>query len=623
MAETEEELQCRAEIFRSKLIEHFHLLDNIADNGAEEVPKYYSDDVKQDASMDSMMKSFPNALVKFETYSKTEEMIYTDRRLNRIKTKNTIPFGPWAKMVVEEIQQMSAESLCGLKVFLNIFDQLSLMVFVLEIMLKWIDGFVVFWKNGWNVFDFFITIMSFVPELISLSPGQSGNKGVKIIADNLRTFRILRSLKMVSRFAQLRIIVLTILKALKSMAFILMLLATFMYIFAVTGTVMFKSHANSKRQDVMYKDSFSNLVNSFLTLFQLFTLDHWFEIMIDLEKEVNSLFSKLYIVLWICVGSFIFKNVFTGIMVMNFQNIRNDFIMQCKEHEQAIKEEKVKAKLEEELAKQYRSHSISAGRRSSVVTNTIIDPDAVREFNKGNTGVNKTTGFCEEITEEEGRAGEENEADKTDDHDDTITDLNRAGVPTLDVEPDQTSIEINLSSINEISQNIQTEPTSDSQNSTHSTDTRKHVFDVKTEVFRNEGTGVEDISSENPGDAPKASKFAWGPSVLGGSGNLGQEEDKGESVYTKEYKGFTVWNKTVNDNLPNMKSSCPETLWPRDSLFDYFQLMEALQDNLAERHQLQKLAKERCRFHLSAMVVFYALSVGCKKLFRMEFAKEL
>ena len=32
-------------------------------------------------------------------------------------------------------------------------------MFVLEIIIKWIDGFWDFWKNGWNIFDFFVTVM--------------------------------------------------------------------------------------------------------------------------------------------------------------------------------------------------------------------------------------------------------------------------------------------------------------------------------------------------------------------------------------------------------------------------------------------------------------------------------
>lgn len=234
----DEKLQFRAEIFRSKLIEHFRLLDTLTDNSSEEVPKYYSDEVKDANKMDEMMRTCSNALVKFQVYTHGGDTAYADRRLNRIKTKSSIPMGPWAKMVVQnnrfqnfmliliisnsialgiqaEISTTDPGSYKELKVVLDIFDLLSLMAFVLEILLKWIDGFFNFWKNGWNVYDFFVTVMSFAPELIKAASPGGADQSLKIVADNLRTFRVLRSLKMVSRFAQLRIIVLTMLKALK------------------------------------------------------------------------------------------------------------------------------------------------------------------------------------------------------------------------------------------------------------------------------------------------------------------------------------------------------------------------------------------------------------------------
>ena len=51
--------------------------------------------------MDKMLKENPHGLVKFQVYSTKGETTYEDRRLNRVKTKNAIPFGPWAKMIVE------------------------------------------------------------------------------------------------------------------------------------------------------------------------------------------------------------------------------------------------------------------------------------------------------------------------------------------------------------------------------------------------------------------------------------------------------------------------------------------------------------------------------------------
>ena len=45
------------------------------------------------------------------------------------------------------------------KLFLNFVDSTTLVVFSTEIVLKWMDDFFTFWKNGWNIFDFVITIL--------------------------------------------------------------------------------------------------------------------------------------------------------------------------------------------------------------------------------------------------------------------------------------------------------------------------------------------------------------------------------------------------------------------------------------------------------------------------------
>lgn len=43
--EVAEELSPRGEVFRSKLIEDFHLVDMISNRGGAEPPKYYSNEV--------------------------------------------------------------------------------------------------------------------------------------------------------------------------------------------------------------------------------------------------------------------------------------------------------------------------------------------------------------------------------------------------------------------------------------------------------------------------------------------------------------------------------------------------------------------------------------------------
>ena len=59
---------------------------------------------------------------------------------------------------------------------------------------------------------------------------------------------------------------------------------------------------------------FSSLPNALITLFQLFTLDQWYKIYNDLTKVSNKAFTCIYILLWVWVGAFIFRNLFVGVM---------------------------------------------------------------------------------------------------------------------------------------------------------------------------------------------------------------------------------------------------------------------------------------------------------------------
>ena len=58
----------------------------------------------------------------------------------------------------------------------------------------------------------------------------------------------------------------------------------------------------------------SSLLNAMITLFQLFTLDQWYKIYNDLTKVSSVAFTCTYILLWVWIGSFVFRNLFVGIM---------------------------------------------------------------------------------------------------------------------------------------------------------------------------------------------------------------------------------------------------------------------------------------------------------------------
>ncbi|PFX34971.1 Cation channel sperm-associated protein 2 [Stylophora pistillata] len=516
-----DELAPRAEIFRSKLIEDFQLIDMIVNSGGAEPPKYYSNEITDDEVMKQLLRETPQGLIKFQVYSKKDEQRFTDRRLNRVKNKNAIPLGPWAHTVIEdpriqnlmmiliitnsivlgvqaEISKIEDSSLHGLKLVLQIFDFCTLTIFVLEIILKWIDGFWTFWKNGWNIFDFIVTVMSFVPEIIELSSGKNTAE-VAVIAENLRVFRILRSLKM-------------------SMAFILILLMTFMYIFAVAGTVMFASYSKSDRTDLKYKQSFSTLGNALVTLFQLFTLDHWYDILRDLVKVVDPITVKIYIILWICIGAFIFRNIFAGIMVMNFQSIRSDFNQQVKEQTEAIEAEQMRNHLVEELGRQDRVQS------------------RIRRISSVGKELGKQLESMSVLAETE---EDEEESCETRDNE---------GIRDSSTPP----------------QGGETMP----KPASNEPDPLPTLGDKLAQL--------------------REKKNSWGQQS--GADQHSIPESHEEFAHDKARDMTNDWIATVQANLTDLKNHPVEILWQRDTLFRYFQLMEAWQENLAERQQLIPMA---------------------------------
>jgi cation channel sperm-associated protein 2 len=42
--------------------------------------------------------------------------------------------------------------------FMDLFDKMALFVFYLEMIMKWLDDFGIFWNDWWNIIDFVVTI---------------------------------------------------------------------------------------------------------------------------------------------------------------------------------------------------------------------------------------------------------------------------------------------------------------------------------------------------------------------------------------------------------------------------------------------------------------------------------
>ena len=110
----------------------------------------------------------------------------------------------------------------------QIIDVCFITVFLVEILLRLYAHGLVFFKSGWNIFDFVIVAFSLIP----------GN-GVFSCFRVMRALRIFRTARLFARIGNLRIIVTAMLKALPNLVWLLVLLFIFFYIFAVLTTTLF------------------------------------------------------------------------------------------------------------------------------------------------------------------------------------------------------------------------------------------------------------------------------------------------------------------------------------------------------------------------------------------------
>ncbi|XP_040825145.1 cation channel sperm-associated protein 2 [Ochotona curzoniae] len=503
----------RADAIWSRLIDTFSLIEHLQ-GLTQAVPRHTIQELLDPSRQKKLMLRDQQQLVRFSIKPQHEGRIsHAQRLLSRLHVRCSPrpPLSLWAGWVLDsalfknfiifliflntivlmveiELLESTNTNLWPLKLTVEVAAWFILLVFILEILLMWLSSFFLFWKNAWNVFDFIVTMLSLLPEVVVLV----GVSGQSVWLQLLRICRVLRSLKLIARFRQIRVIILAVVRALKSMTFLLMLLLMFFYIFAVTGVFFFEKYTRSTRQDLEYSWFFSDLLNSLVTVFILFTLDHWYALLQDIWKvpEVSRFYSSAYVILWLLLGSIIFRNIIVAMMVTNFQNIRNE--------------------LSEEMTHLEVQHKADIFKRQIIQRRQNLSPDALRSSH-------------------------------------SKIDTRAASQPRV-------------CAFSKASK--------------------------KSKLSGNEENLAASVSKTN--DFLTKSEF---PSSSSTSSASSAYSSSFESTFPAGI-GQLDWETLVHQNLPGLMEMDKDdrVVWPRDSLFRYFELLEKLQYNLEERKKLQEFA---------------------------------
>lgn len=183
-------------------------------------------------------------------------------------------------------------NICGRE--LQIACDACVIIFTIEMIIKLYVYKSSFFKDGWNIFDFTLVAISWVP-----------TGGVFSSFRAFRVLRALRALRLVTRLQKLRVIVQAIIESVPNVAWASVLLLLIFYIFSIMGTTMYYDS---------FPEYFGSIGKSMLTLFQIMTLDDWTT---ELARPIMALhpFAWVYFISFILVSSFVVMNVIVGVIV--------------------------------------------------------------------------------------------------------------------------------------------------------------------------------------------------------------------------------------------------------------------------------------------------------------------
>uniref|UniRef100_A0A670JHW5 Ion transport domain-containing protein n=1 Tax=Podarcis muralis TaxID=64176 RepID=A0A670JHW5_PODMU len=192
-------------------------------------------------------------------------------------------------------------------------------MFALEMLLKLLAfGIWGYIKNPYNIFDGIIVVIS-VWEIIGQSDG-----GLSV----LRTFRLLRVLKLVRFMPALRRQLVVLMKTMDNVATFCMLLMLFIFIFSILGMHLFgcKFGLKTDTGDTMPdRKNFDSLLWAIVTVFQILTQEDWNVVLYNGMASTSS-WAALYFVALMTFGNYVLFNLLVAILVEGFQaEVREDF----------------------------------------------------------------------------------------------------------------------------------------------------------------------------------------------------------------------------------------------------------------------------------------------------------
>ncbi len=183
---------------------------------------------------------------------------------------------------------------------ITVLDDTLLGIFVVELIIR-IGAFgnrpQDFFKDGWNVFDFVVIGLAFLP-------------GLRDNVTLLRLARLLRVVRLVSVMPDLRILVRAMARSLPPIGSLALLTLLIMYVYGMVGWILFGEEDPT---------NWGNIGDAMLSLFQILTLENW-PSFLEAGQEIAPA-SWIYFVSYVLVASFLVINILIAIIINSVEEV--------------------------------------------------------------------------------------------------------------------------------------------------------------------------------------------------------------------------------------------------------------------------------------------------------------
>ncbi|KAM6970033.1 cation channel sperm-associated protein 3-like [Aplochiton taeniatus] len=221
-------------------------------------------------------------------------------------------------------------------------DELFLSIYASEFLMKVYVQPVLYWRNGYNLFDATILVFTFIP---FISIAQHGNLSGKMHI--IKACSCMRVLRTVSFIRGLQALTQALFKTMKSVVYVLGLMFLLMFLFAIIGFYYFGDPITGD------PDNWGDLGNALFTLFSLVTVDGW----TDLQKNLDDLgiaSSRIFTIVFILIGYFIFFNMFIGVVIIEIHHATKRYeteVQTEREQSLSLKKQAIIQRQNEEIRK--------------------------------------------------------------------------------------------------------------------------------------------------------------------------------------------------------------------------------------------------------------------------------